>query len=257
MTSSAPDPAPEPGSTPGSESGSAAGSGPAAESGAAPGRASDAASGGATGGGEPDEPAYADRVFRSGGGIVGGALLLALVLWIGIDALVRGTGSTPWLALAGMLCALPLIVAFTLRPAVFAGADRLRIRNPFRTIVLPWGSVTDIRASYSCEAFTRDNGKFQLWAVPVSLRQRKRAARTQTRRAGDDPHGRTSVNVDVTDHQARMATADRTTADLRDLAERSAGRPTAQGTPVVRWAYEVIAPSAAGLVVLVVLLLVR
>ncbi|MFE3827074.1 PH domain-containing protein [Streptomyces sp. NPDC059092] len=205
---------------------------------------------------EKAEPAYADRVFRSGGGIVGGGLLLALVLWIGIDALVRGTGRTPWLALAGMLCVIPLIIAFTLRPAVFAGTDRLRIRNPFRTIDLPWGSVTDIRASYSCEAFTRDNGKFQLWAVPVSLRQRKRSARQQTRRAGDDPHGRTTVNVDVTDHQARMATADRTTADLRDLAERSANRTTAQGAPVVRWAYEVIAPAAAGLVVLLVLLLV-
>ncbi|MFD5750143.1 PH domain-containing protein [Streptomyces sp. NPDC127033] len=256
MTSPAPDhdssasgPDAESGSEP--ASGSASGSGAGAESGFGSGAGSGSGSES-----ESAESGYADRVFRSGGGIVGGGVLLAIVLWIGVDALVRGTGRTPWLALAGMLCAVPLIVAFSLRPAVFAGADRLRIRNPFRTIVLPWGSVTDIRASYSCEAFTRDSGKFQLWAVPVSLRQRKRAARQQTRRAGDDPHGRTSVHADVTDSQSRMATADRTTADLRDLAERSASRATAQGDPVVRWAYEVIAPAAAGFVVLLVLLLV-
>ncbi|MEV7865493.1 PH domain-containing protein [Streptomyces sp. NPDC088124] len=254
MTSPAPD-HDSSASGPGAESGSepATGSGSGAESATGPGAESGSGAGSASGP-EAAEPGYADRVFRSGGGIVGGGLLLAIVLWIGVDALVRGTGRTPWLALAGMLCVVPLIVAFSLRPAVFAGADRLRIRNPFRTIVLPWGAITDIRASYSCEAFTRDSGKFQLWAVPVSLRQRKRAARQQTRRAGDDPHGRTSVHADVTDSQARMATADRTTADLRDLAERSASRATAQGDPVVRWAYEVIAPSLAGLVVLVVLL---
>ncbi|MFE3230348.1 PH domain-containing protein, partial [Nocardia sp. NPDC059228] len=84
------------------------------------------------------EPAYAERVFRSPAGIAGGVLLLALAAWMGIDALVRGHGSTPWFALAGLLLAVPLVVAFTMRPAVFADDDRLRIRNPFRTILLPW-----------------------------------------------------------------------------------------------------------------------
>jgi hypothetical protein len=215
-----------------------------------------AGSAGLAGSAGPAGPGYADRVFRSAGGIVGGGMLLVILLWIGIDALIRGTGRTPWLALAGMLCAVPLVVAFSLRPAVFAGADRLRIRNPFRTITLPWATITDLRASYSCEVFTESAGKFQLWAVPVSLRQRKRAARQQTRRAGDDPHGRTSVHADVTDFRARMAAADRTVADLRELAERSSSRATAQGEPTVRWAYEIIAPALAGLVVLIVLLLI-
>ncbi|MFJ2114418.1 MULTISPECIES: PH domain-containing protein [unclassified Streptomyces] len=190
----------------------------------------------------PAEPTYADRVYRSASGIMGGALLLAIVLWLGGDALFRGEGSTPWLALAGLLFAVPLVVAFTLRPAVFAGADQLRIRNPFRTIVLPWASVKDVRATFSVEAFTEDSGKFQLWAVPVSLRQRKRANR---RTGGGD---RAEVS--------QLAQADRTVAELRDLSERSSTRPSAQGEPVVRWAYEVIAPAAAGLVVLIVLLVV-
>ncbi|WP_327680989.1 PH domain-containing protein [Streptomyces sp. NBC_00467] len=203
----------------------------------------------------PAENIYADRVFRSSAGMGGGVLLLALVAWIAGDALVRGEGRTPWIALAGALLVVPVVVAFTMRPAVFANDDRLRIRNPFRTITLPWGDVADVRASFSSEVFTQDGKKVQLWAVPVSLRQRKRVSRRQMQRAHDDPHGRTSVNADVSD-KARLAPADQTVADLREMAERNASRPEAQGRMQVRWAYELLAPTLAGLVLLIVLLAV-
>ncbi|PVE13974.1 PH domain-containing protein [Streptomyces scopuliridis] len=215
---------------------------------------------------QPTEPTYADRVFRSAGGIVGGGLLLAIILWIGGDALFRGTGSTPWLALAAMLFLVPLVIAFSLRPAVYANADRLRIRNPFRTITLPWAAVSTVRAQFSCEALTEDGRKFQLWAVPVSLRQRKRANRVQGRGASASAGGGSGagsgvgagagVGAGVGAAEVRMAQADRTVADLREFAERSASRPAAQGEPTVRWAYEVLGPAAAGLIVLIVLLLV-
>ncbi|MGW2203361.1 PH domain-containing protein [Streptomyces sp. NPDC001774] len=201
----------------------------------------------------PAEPAYADRVFRSTLGIAGGVLLLGLTVWFCVDAMVRGAGRTPWLALASLLLVVPLVVAFTIRPAVYANEDRLRIRNPFRYITLPWASVADVRAGYSSEAFTQDGGRYQLWAVPVSLRQRKRAARQQARAAHDGPQGRGAAGAHGGD-TGRLAPADRTIADLRELAERCAGRPEAQGEPRVRWAYEIIAPAVAGLVLLVILL---
>ncbi|MEU5638802.1 PH domain-containing protein [Streptomyces milbemycinicus] len=199
------------------------------------------------------ETEYADRVYRSPGGIAGGVLLLAIGAWLGIDAMIRGEGRAPWLALAGLLFAVPLVIAFTVRPAVYAGQDRLRVRNPFRTIILPWGSVEAVRAGYSSEVLA-GGAKYQMWAIPVSLRQRKRATRRQARAATDDPFGRTSVRAAADADQERRAQADRSIDELRGLAETHAARESAQGEPEVRWAFEVIAPAVAGAVLLAVVL---
>ncbi|MFI9721637.1 PH domain-containing protein [Streptomyces sp. NPDC052396] len=196
----------------------------------------------------PEAPQYADRCYRSSAGIGSGVLLLALIAWLGGDALVRGTGRTPWLALAGALLVVPVVIAFTLRPAVWASEDRLLVRNPFRTITLPWASVEAVRAGYSSEVLAGGR-KYQLWAIPVSLRQRKRAARRVTR---DVAQG-TPVMPGAGEEPLRAA-ADQAIVDLRDLAERCAGRDAAQGAPVVRWAYELLAPAGAGAVLLGALL---
>lgn len=202
----------------------------------------------------PTEPTYADRTYRSPAGLVGGALLLLLIGWLGLDAAIRGEGRVPWLALAGLLTAVPLVIAFTLRPVVFASERRLRIRNPFRTITLPWTDVAEVRASYSSEVLTQDGTKYQLWAVPVSLRQRKKAARRQSRQAGGAPSRKTSGTAGANDADARNASADQTVVDLRELSERAGETPVAgDAVTSVRWAYEVIAPAAVGAVLLVVL----
>ncbi|MGX1271991.1 hypothetical protein RKD18_005185 [Streptomyces phaeoluteigriseus] len=112
-------------------------------------------------------------------------LLLGLIGWLGGDAIVAGDGRTPWLALATLILLVPLVLAFTLRPAVFAGDDRMRVRNPFRVIVLPWGQVASLRSAYSNEVVAESGRKFQLWSIPVSLRARKKAARQQDRAAAD------------------------------------------------------------------------
>ncbi|KUL62443.1 MULTISPECIES: PH domain-containing protein [unclassified Streptomyces] len=203
------------------------------------------------------EPAYKDRTFRSPAGIAGGVLLLALGAWLGVDAVIRGEGRTPWLALAGLLLAVPLVVAFTVRPAVYANDDRLRVRNPFRTVTLPWASIATLRSGYSNEALTTSGAKYQLWAIPVSLRGRKKAARRQSQAAAaGDPVTGGRPFLDPTAARPTRSDGDQAMDELRELAERQADAETAQGEPTVRWAYEIVAPSVIGAILLAVLLAV-
>ncbi|MFJ4014152.1 PH domain-containing protein [Streptomyces sp. NPDC090026] len=202
----------------------------------------------------PDADGAHERVHRSTGAMVGGAVMLALAGWITVDAVLRGEGRTLWLVLAGALLAVPLIVAFTFRPAVWADGRRLRIRNPFRTIVLPWSTVADVRAGYSSEVFTEGGDKYQLWSIPVSLRQRKQAARRQARAGSGGPRGRAQDHTRHHDSRPGTAPADQAVAELREMAERLGSAPQAQGEVRVRWAYEVLAPAATGAVLLAVLL---
>lgn len=219
-------------------------------------------------GGTPGQPQYADRAYRSMAGMIGGAGLVLVACWLGADTIANGKGHAPWLAIAGLLLALPVIVALTLRPAVFANSDRIRVRNPFRTITVPWSGVDAVRSSYSTELLAGGK-KYQLWAIPVSLRARKRAAKQTARAkaAGDDAFtpgsGRrpTTVGrnlgrpVPGADPTVR-AWSDQALSELRELAERHEAPAAAEGAdaPVVRWCWEVLAPAAAGAVVLVVLL---
>lgn len=204
----------------------------------------------------PHEPAYADRVYRSPMAVVTGVLILAMIVWLCGDAVVRGVGGGRWIGLAAALCAVPLTVAFTIRPAVFANEDRMRVRNPFRIIELPWGIVDAVRAGYSAEVLA-DGEKYQLWSVPVSLRERKKANRSAGRREAPGAGGAagTGGGASASASPAR-ASADKAVDELTELAERGAGRPGAQGPVSVRWAWEIIVPAVVGAVALAVLLAV-
>ncbi|MFE7268949.1 PH domain-containing protein [Streptomyces sp. NPDC057623] len=219
------------------------------------------------------DPVSKDRVYRSPMGIGGGVALLAITLWLGVDALVRGESRTQWLALAALILIVPLAAAFTLRPAVYANEDRLRIRNPLRVIVLPWGQIAALRSGYSNEVVAKSGTRFQLWAVPVSLRARKKAARRTARAASERsaaargersgrgglgagglgfgaPRGEADVDGPM------RAETDKVMDDLRGLLEHREKAESAQGEVTVRWAYEVMGPAVAGAVLLVILLMV-
>ncbi|GAA3816372.1 PH domain-containing protein [Streptomyces coacervatus] len=221
---------------------------------------------------QPSAPETKDRVYRSPAGIAGGVLLLAIAGWLGIDAIVSGHGRTPWLALATLILIVPLVAAFTLRPAVYANEERLRIRNPFRVVVVPWGQVVSLRSSYSNEVVAKSGGKYQLWAVPVSLRARKKAARRDARATADraaEASGRGrrgrmgglgggfgtggfSGGAAVPEGPARAET-DKVMDDLRELLEARGEAESTQGEVTVRWAYEIAGPAVAGAVLLAIL----
>ncbi|WP_089099199.1 PH domain-containing protein [Streptomyces hyaluromycini] len=221
-------------------------------------------------------PLVKDRIYRSPQALIGGVLLLAIVGWLGIDALFRGHGRTPWLALAALILLVPLVVAFTLRPAVFAGEDRLRVRNPFRVITLPWGEIASLRSGYSNEVIAKSGAKYQLWAIPVSLRNRKKAARRTAKAQADAQRGRPGGagrglggfggfgasggfggHVEPEHASGPMrAETDKVMDDLREMLESRGPAESAQGEITVRWAYEVAAPAVAGAVLLAILLAV-
>ncbi|MGW1727722.1 PH domain-containing protein [Streptomyces sp. NPDC002306] len=220
---------------------------------------------------QPSGPVSKDRIYRSASGLAGGFLLLALIGWLGIDALVTGHGSTPWLGLAGMIFFVPLVAAFTLRPAVFANDDRLRVRNPFRVVVVPWGEVASLRSAYSNEVITKSGAKYQLWSVPVSLRARNRAMRRQARAESGGRRGGLFGGgvagglggMDATggrlaaDAGPVRAEADKIMDELRELLNAREKAAASQGAVTVRWAYEILGPIAVGAVLLAVLLAVR
>ncbi|CAL9574176.1 PH domain-containing protein [Streptomyces sp. enrichment culture] len=226
---------------------------------------------------QPSEPVSKDRVYRSPAGIAGGVLVLALALWLGIDAVVAGDGRTPWAAAAALLFLVPLVAAYTVRPAVYANEDRMRVRNPFRVIVLPWGQVESFRSAYSNEVFTEGGDKYQLWSIPVSLRGRKKAARREDRRLAGGGRGRGGVLGGFGQFGARgdaggasagvgggaagglddgpvRAETDKVMDELRDLLEARKAAEASQGEVTVRWAYEIVVPVVVGAVALAVLL---
>lgn len=214
----------------------------------------------------PATPQYQDRIYRSPAGLVGGVLLLAIIGWLGLDAVIAGEGRTPWFALATMLLLVPLVVAYTLRPAVYVGDDRLRVRNPFRVIVLPWGEVASLRSAFSNEVVDASGTKYQLWALPVSLRARGKAARHEARAAAAAARAESGERAGRGGGRGRIpgappevpkkAEGDRAMAEMRELHEQRQGVGTAQGEVTVRWAYEIAGPAVAGAVLLVVLLAV-
>ncbi|MEV6057064.1 PH domain-containing protein [Streptomyces sp. NPDC052107] len=218
---------------------------------------------------QPPVPTARDRVYRSPSALVGGVLLLVVVGWLGFDALFQGHGRTPWLALAAMILLVPLVIAFTLRPAVFAGEDRMRVRNPFRAIGLPWGQVASLRSGFSNEVVAKSGGKYQLWAIPVSLRARKKAEMRKSRAAAEAARGGEPARRNLgfggmggfgapggagLGSGSTRAESDQVMDDLRELLDRRGEAEPAQGEVTVRWAYEVIAPALAGAVLLLILL---
>ncbi|WP_436786564.1 PH domain-containing protein [Yinghuangia sp. YIM S10712] len=176
--------------------------------------------------------------YRSRPAVFTGVVLVAVGVWLMIDSAVRDGGKTTMTVVGAVLAVGAVAVALTLRAAAFAGPDRLRIRNPFRTIDIPWSEVREVRAEYSLEVRTSGDRKFHVWAIPVSLRERKRAMRVNARSQAEDPYGGQHPTV------PQAALADHAVADFRGMAEQF--RKTSTGDVKAVWYWPVPAVVALG-----------
>ena len=177
---------------------------------------------------ENTAPTFQDKVYRSGGGIVGGVLLLALLLWLCIDAMIHGAGTAPGL------------------------------------IETRWDGVESLTAALSVEL--RAGGhKFVIWALPVSLRQRKRAGRRAMIDTGDRGTVSNAPRPSLFGAPTAATTgptaafADKAVEELNERvsAYREALAADAASPEVnVSWTWWIIAPIAAGALALIILLAV-
>jgi hypothetical protein len=205
------------------------------------------------------EPVYADHAYRSLPSLVAGVLLLIVAGVMLGDALINSWGRVGLTVLAAVLLIAPLVVAFTLRPVVLANQNRVVVRNPFRTIEVPWSKFERIEAHLSTVLITSDGSKYQVWALPVSLRGRKRADRATARAMASGGH-RPTPSAEARAAQKRdphRAATDSAVDNLVHLAEAGSERKGARGEVRARWSVWIAAPALIGLVGLVVLLVTR
>jgi hypothetical protein len=126
---------------------------------------------------EPPEPAEKPTVYRGPGAFVGGAIVLLFCVGGAVDLMAEeGRADLPGAAV--LLLVASLAFAYGVYPAAFSRRDTLVVRNPMRTIRLSWGAVTRMTAQLSFIVFTART-KYTVWAVPVSLRDRRKAERNR------------------------------------------------------------------------------
>ena len=144
----------------------------------------------------PDSDSPADRgirLTRSRGAAAWTAVLGVLVLLAVIDCAARG-----WFTIAAAvffggaaLCWLSLnLFVF---PALIAHRDGLEVRNPLRTVFLPWGSIAQAGGRFFAELTDTAGEVTRVWAAPLSAvrthkqKLRKKAADADLLASGIDP----------------------------------------------------------------------
>lgn len=120
-------------------------------------------------------PSAKPTVYRGAGTFFGGLVVVVLCLLGALDLVIEA-GSTDLAGAAVMLLVASLAFVYGVYPAAFSSPDALVVRNPFRTITLSWPAVTEIAARLSFLVYT-EKTKFTVWAIPVSLRERRKLER--------------------------------------------------------------------------------
>ena len=210
--------------------------------------------------------------------MVGGAVVILFCVGGAVDLLAEvGKADMPGASI--MLLVAALAFAYGVYPAAFSGTDALVVRNPLRTITMSWGIVTKLTAQLSFIAHTTTR-RYTVWAVPVSLRDRRRAERARLRevaRQTRGPKGRQRLSglggyndarissAPTPDPIEKLSFADQAITEMTARREHWYHReglnpeaePTATEAPAISWNLATLAPIAATLVFMIVAFAVR
>lgn len=222
------------------------------------------------------EPVEKPTAYRGVGALIGGALVTLFCIGGAVDLLVE-EGSADLVGAAVLFLVAVLSFAYGVFPAAFAYDDRLVVRNPMRTITLPWPTVTNLTAKLSFWAHT-EKRHYTVWAVPVSLRDRRKAERTRlreltrqqreaTREARGDRGAARAFGLDHGpskrgggfDAIEKLSFADQAVMEMNERIDRYREKHADQTAvaPTIRLNPATVAPLAAALVFLVVALIVH
>ncbi|NUR26193.1 MAG: hypothetical protein HOV83_10165, partial [Catenulispora sp.] len=128
-------------------------------------------------------PAEKPTSYRTVGSLGTGALLVVFGA-IFLFAFGLGSEKHPVGSMIGLLMVVAGVVG-GIYPAAFSYGEHLLIRNPFRRIEISWPRVDSITARLSTVVETvPEEGKarkFTIWAIPVSMHERRKADRAAAR----------------------------------------------------------------------------
>jgi hypothetical protein len=222
----------------------------------------------------PVSPAEKPTAYRGAGAMVGGAVVILFCIGGAVDLLAEvGKADMPGASI--MLLVAALAFAYGVYPAAFSGTDSLVVRNPLRTITMSWGIVTKLTAQLSFIAYTTTE-RYTVWAVPVSLRDRRRAERARLRDVARQTRGTTKGrqrlsglggyhDVRVTssptpDPIERLSFADQAITEMTARREHWCHRegrnpeaePTTTEPAAISWNLATLAPIAATIAFMIV-----
>jgi hypothetical protein len=219
--------------------------------------------------GSADKP----TAYRGPGAVFGGGVVLLFCLGGGLDLLVEeGTADMPGAAVMFLVAALAF--AYGVYPAAFSGPDELVVRNPLRTITMPWSIVTRLSAQLSFIAFTTTQ-RYTVWAVPVSIRDRRKAERARLRASGrqrdKDQHRISAAFSYGQTRPTGAADIDKLSYGDQAISEMNARReawcdregidpetdPTNTEPPAIKWNTTTIVPIAACVAFVIVAFIAR
>jgi hypothetical protein len=220
--------------------------------------------------GSADKP----TAYRGPGAVFGGGVVLLFCLGGGLDLLIE-EGTVDMAGASVMFLVAALAFAYGVYPAAFSGPDTLVVRNPLRTITMPWSIVTKLSAQLSFIAFTTTQ-RYTVWAVPVSIRDRRKAERARLRASGrqrDKDQHRISAafSYGPTRSTASVADVDKLSYGDQAVSEMNARRetwcdregispeadPTSTEAPGIKWNTTTIVPIAVCVVFVIVAFIVH